>query len=71
MDHGRGRIAQLPLVRGIASLVESLTLGGEALRFSGELMERDFVVADDVAPPARATQGRAEDFAEHAIDDRD
>jgi len=71
MDHGRGRIAQLPLVRGIASLVESLTLGGEALRFSGELMERDFAVADDAAPPARATQGRAEDLAEHAIDDRD
>ncbi len=30
-----------PLVRGVASLVESLRLGGEALRFSLEQMERD------------------------------
>ncbi|MGH7269847.1 MAG: DUF1385 domain-containing protein, partial [Polyangiaceae bacterium] len=30
-----------PLVRGIASLVESLRLGSEALRFSAERMEED------------------------------
>ncbi len=30
-----------PLLRGIASLVESLKLGGEALRFSVEQMEKD------------------------------
>ena len=30
-----------PLVRGIATLVESLRLGGEALRFSADWLERD------------------------------
>ena len=32
---------RLPFIRGIASLGESLKLGGEALRFSAEQMERD------------------------------
>ncbi len=36
-----GGIARWPLIRGVASLVESLKLGGEALRFSLELMEKD------------------------------
>ncbi len=34
--------AKLPLLRGMHSLVESLKLGSEALRFSGEQMEKDF-----------------------------
>lgn len=34
-------VARLPLVRGVASLVESLRLGGEALRFSAEQAEKD------------------------------
>lgn len=42
MPDGRTGAAKLPLVRGVASLVESLKLGGEALRFSAEQMERDF-----------------------------
>lgn len=42
MSDGRTGAAKLPLVRGVASLVESLKLGGEALRFSAEQMERDF-----------------------------
>jgi uncharacterized protein YqhQ len=41
MPDGRKGLARLPLVRGIASLGESLKLGGEALRFSAEQMERD------------------------------
>jgi uncharacterized protein YqhQ len=41
MADGRKGAAKLPLVRGVASLVESLKLGGEALRFSAEQMERD------------------------------
>ncbi|MGH7269508.1 MAG: DUF1385 domain-containing protein, partial [Polyangiaceae bacterium] len=35
-----------PLVRGIASLVESLRLGSEALRFSAERMEEDFALEE-------------------------
>jgi uncharacterized protein YqhQ len=38
---GRGW-AKWPLLRGVASLVESLRLGSEALRFSAEQMTRDF-----------------------------
>ena len=41
MADGRTGAAKLPLARGIASLVESLKLGSEALRFSAEQMERD------------------------------
>ena len=43
MTEGPGGVRRWPLVRGVASLVESLKLGGEALRFSLELMERDLV----------------------------
>jgi uncharacterized protein YqhQ len=35
------RLARLPLLRGVASLVESLRLGSEALRFSAELVTED------------------------------
>jgi uncharacterized protein YqhQ len=45
MADGRKGAAKLPLVRGIASLVESLKLGSESLRFSAEQMERDFEAA--------------------------
>jgi uncharacterized protein YqhQ len=41
MVDGRKGLAKLPLARGMASLVESLKLGSEALRFSAEQMERD------------------------------
>jgi uncharacterized protein YqhQ len=41
MADGRRGAAKLPFVRGVASLVESLRLGSEALRFSAEHMERD------------------------------
>jgi uncharacterized protein YqhQ len=39
-DRPRG-LSRWPLVRGIATLVESLRLGGEALRFSAEHFEED------------------------------
>ena len=42
MVERKGGVSRWPLVRGVASLVESLKLGGEALRFSLELMEKDF-----------------------------
>ena len=39
-----------PLVRGVATLVESVKLGSEALRFSSEIYERDHA-EDEVEPP--------------------
>src|SRR5690348_16597085 len=39
---------QWPLVRGVASLVEAVKLGSEALRFSSEIYERDYLES----PPA-------------------
>jgi uncharacterized protein YqhQ len=45
--------ARWPFVRGIATLVESLRLGGEALRFSAEQFERD--LAEEEARKAGTT----------------
>ncbi|HEX4517525.1 MAG TPA: DUF1385 domain-containing protein [Polyangiaceae bacterium] len=42
MSGGRRGLAKLPLFRGVASLVESLRLGSEALKFSADLMQKDF-----------------------------
>src|SRR5579883_1891845 len=41
--------ARWPLLRGIATLVESLRLGSEALRFSAEQMEKDLRAQDAAA----------------------
>jgi uncharacterized protein YqhQ len=41
MDARPGKLSRWPLIRGVASLVESLRLGNEALRFSAEKMEED------------------------------
>lgn len=54
MADGRKGAAKLPLVRGIASLVESLRLGSEALRFSAEQMERDLDAAEAASQKAKA-----------------
>lgn len=56
MPDARSGFSKLPLVRGVASLVESLKLGGEALRFSGDLMERDLELeeAEEKAKAAKA-----------------
>ncbi len=54
MRDGRVGMARLPLVRGVASLVESLKLGGEALRFSAEIMEKD-LEAEELAKGGGAT----------------
>jgi uncharacterized protein YqhQ len=45
----RTGLRRLPLVRGIASLVESLKLGSEALRFSAEQMEKDLAIEEAAA----------------------
>jgi uncharacterized protein YqhQ len=50
-DRPRGP-ARWPLVRGIATLVESLRLGGEALRFSAEHFEQDLDAGESVGRPA-------------------
>ncbi|MBP9112527.1 MAG: DUF1385 domain-containing protein [Polyangiaceae bacterium] len=42
----RKGIAKIPFVRGVHSLVESLKLGGEALRFSSSHFEEDLEIAD-------------------------
>ncbi len=49
-DPRRG-VEKWPFIRGVASLGESLRLGSEALRFSGEQFERDMEAAD--AAPKR------------------
>ena len=50
-DERKG-VRALPLVRGIVTLVESLKLGSEALRFSSELFEKD-MEAEDAAEEAK------------------
>jgi uncharacterized protein YqhQ len=53
MTDTRKGVAKLPLARGVASLVESLKLGSESLRFSAEPMERD-IEAEEAAAAAEA-----------------
>jgi uncharacterized protein YqhQ len=57
MVDGRKGLARLPLVRGVASLVESLKLGSESLRFSAEQMERDLEAEEVAAKAAKAKAG--------------
>jgi uncharacterized protein YqhQ len=52
-DHRKG-VAKLPLARGVSSLVESLKLGSESLRFSAEQMERDIDAEELARAPAKA-----------------
>jgi len=49
MVDGRGAVARFPFVRGVASLVESLKIGSEALRFSAEQFEADLAVGATAA----------------------
>ncbi|HXN30675.1 MAG TPA: DUF1385 domain-containing protein [Polyangiaceae bacterium] len=58
MHEGARGIARWPLVRGVASVVESLKLGSEALRFSVEQMEED-LAARDAAGDGGAKKARA------------
>ncbi|MDB5217728.1 MAG: hypothetical protein JWO86_5655 [Myxococcaceae bacterium] len=55
MTDTRKGVAKLPLARGVSSLVESLKLGSESLRFSAEQMERD-IEAEEIAA-AKAGEG--------------
>ena len=53
MGEGARGAARWPLVRGIASVVESLRLGSEALRFSVEQLEDDLAVRDAATKVAK------------------
>jgi uncharacterized protein YqhQ len=56
MPEGARGAARWPFARGIATLVESLRLGGEALRFSADQFEQD-LTADETARSAPRTPG--------------
>lgn len=58
MTDTRKGVVKLPLARGVASLVESLKLGSESLKFSGELMERDIEAEEAAAAAAAASETR-------------
>jgi uncharacterized protein YqhQ len=49
----RTGVLALPLVRGVAALVEALKLGSRALRFSAETYERDLDAAEDAEKKAQ------------------
>jgi len=53
MVDGRRGVARWPFVRGVASLVESLRLGSEALRFSADQMEKDWIAEEGQDPAAK------------------
>jgi uncharacterized protein YqhQ len=50
-----GGFARWPFVRGVATLVEAVKLGSEALRFSSEIYEKDHL--DDSPPPRSGSRG--------------
>ena len=53
-------VARVPFVRGIASLVEALRLGREALNFSVEQLERDLAAAEAMrSAPSGANANKA------------
>ncbi len=54
MPDTRKGFAKLPLVRGMHSLVESLRLGSESLKFSAEQLERDLEAEETVAKDSAA-----------------
>jgi len=51
MVDGRQGVARWPLVRGVMSLVESLRLGSEALRFSADQLEKDWIADESAQGP--------------------
>jgi uncharacterized protein YqhQ len=53
MKDSRTGWAKLPFVRGVASLVESLTLGSEALRFAVEQLEKDLEAEEAEQAPKK------------------
>jgi uncharacterized protein YqhQ len=55
VSHGQsGGLSRWPFVRGVATLIESIKLGSEALRFSSEIYERDH--DGESGPPSGQTK---------------
>src|SRR5258708_3449941 len=54
-----GGIRRWPLLRGVASVVESLKLGSEALRFSAEQMQQDLSDGDADGAARKPGKGTA------------
>jgi uncharacterized protein YqhQ len=53
MSHKAKGVWALPFVRGVGTLVESLRMGSQALRWSADLYEQDLIAEDEGrAPPA-------------------
>ncbi len=70
MRSERTTLGRVPFVRGIASLVESLRLGSEALRFSADQLERDLLAKNgerDEGPPPRAPMAAMLTLGAHSI----
>lgn len=65
MTDTRKGFAKLPFARGVASLVESLKLGSESLKFSAEQMERD-IEAEEAAQAAAAASKLSADATKPA-----
>ncbi|GAC1594362.1 MAG: hypothetical protein NVS3B20_18860 [Polyangiales bacterium] len=61
-----GRAPKIPLLRGMVTLVESLRMGSEALRFSAELYEKDMADAEAEAS-AGANTGDATVIAASSV----
>jgi uncharacterized protein YqhQ len=55
MSSEKTTLGRVPFARGVVSLVESLRLGGEALRFSADQLERDLLAEEKAPPPAPMT----------------
>ncbi len=66
MPDTRKGFAKLPLVRGMHSLVESLKLGSESLKFSAEQLERD-LEAEEAAAKASPAKKIAKNLGTNAL----
>ena len=66
MPDTRKGFAKLPLVRGMHSLVESLKLGSESLKFSAEQLERD-LEAEEAAGKASPAKKIAKNLGTNAL----
>ncbi len=66
MPDTRKGFAKLPLVRGMHSLVESLRLGSESLKFSAEQLERD-LEAEETAAKDSAAKKVAKNLSANAL----
>ena len=59
---GVSKWSKVPLVRGMVTLVESLRLGSEALKFSAELYEKDMEAAEKASALSTLLMGLAMPF---------